>query len=247
MLKDKPNIIKLAKEFADICHKNKIWYTLDNGSLLGAVREKGMIPWDDDFDVMMTWESYKQLKKKFPQRVINTDNQGYPLLIPKFMKNKKDYLKSAVFVDIFIVVPTTMKKIKKYRSFKNKTRFAIQCVHSSWKPYNFASKFFKIISFPIKSFFKRMTIEEAVKLLNTKKHEVYFTIDNPVDLLKVNLQKNISFKRIKKRFENFNVYLPIEYEDILRQKYGNDYMIPNKNHRSFEHINAVSIVKVKRK
>lgn len=248
MWKDRPQVLKLAKEFVDICENNNIWYTVDNGSLLGAIRHQGMIPWDDDFDVMMTYESYLILKKLFPQRVIDTDDKGYPLLIPKFMKNKNNFLSSAVFVDIFLVVATNKKAVKKYRSFINKTRFAMQTVHSDWIAFNFGSKFLKVISWPFKWIPRRLTTQWAVKTLGVepKNANVFFTIDNPIDPLKINWQKSLSMKTKKIKFENFEVNVPIEFHDFLIQKYGLDYMMPNNQARSIEHVNAISIVKVKR-
>ena len=249
MIEDRADIIKLAKEFVSLCDKNNIWYAADNGTLLGAIREKGMIPWDDDFDVMMTWDSFKELKSQFPNRVIDTDNDGYPLLIPKFMKNKDEFLTSAVFVDIFIVVQVNKKSVKKFRSFKNKTRFAMQTIHSDFIAFNFGSKVFKFFSRPFKKVPRRMTIKEAVKILKVPKTraEAYYTIDNPIDPKKINWQENISFKTKKKKFDKFTISVPIEYESILKNKYGDNYMIPNKQARSIEHVNAISIVKVKRK
>lgn len=249
MWKDRPDVIKLAKEFVTICEKENIWYTVDNGSMLGAIRHGGMIPWDDDFDAMMTYDSYLELKKKYPNRVIDTDEKGYPLLIPKFMTDKSKFLESAVFVDIFIVVPTTLKAAKKYRSFRNKTRFAMQTVHSDWIAFNLGSKILKVISWPFKKIPKRIEIKEAVDMLKVPKKEVeaYFTIDNPIDPFDINWQEKLSFKTKKVKFENFKVNVPVEFDAILKQKYGNDYMVPNKHARSIEHVNAISIVKVKRK
>lgn len=246
MWKDRPEVIELAREFAQLMEKHDIWYTVDCGSMLGAIRNEGMIPWDDDFDVMMTWESFQKLKKAFPDRVIDTDEKGYPLLIPKFMKNKNDFLKSAVFVDIFLVVRTNEKKIQEYTSFRNKTRFAMQCVHSKWHAFNFGSKFLKVISWPFKWIPKRMTYKEAYETLFDPKGNYAYTIDNPIDPIKINKHKLFSLARKRVKFEDFEVYVPIEYRRILINKYGKNYMSPNNQERSIEHVNAISIVKVKR-
>lgn len=53
-------LIEMIAEVDRVCRKNKIQYSLDGGTLLGAVRDHGVIPWDDDADVIFTREEYSK-------------------------------------------------------------------------------------------------------------------------------------------------------------------------------------------
>ena len=56
-------MLELVLEIDEICKKHNITYYLTGGSVLGAVRHKGFIPWDDDVDIMMTRDAFNQFCK----------------------------------------------------------------------------------------------------------------------------------------------------------------------------------------
>ena len=56
---------ELLKKFDSFCKENNVRYFLSNGTLLGAVKYKGFIPWDDDIDVLVPREDYDSLIELF--------------------------------------------------------------------------------------------------------------------------------------------------------------------------------------
>lgn len=77
-------IYELLYVLDDFCKENNIRYFLSDGTLLGAIRHQGIIPWDDDADVMMERSEYELFKRLITKRPLN----GYKAYC---IDNTKDY------------------------------------------------------------------------------------------------------------------------------------------------------------
>ena len=106
----------LLEVFAEICEKHNLKYFLDAGTLIGAMRHKGFIPWDDDLDVGMPVKDYKKFLKiaerELPDGILLQTPKKYPGVPVPYAKlrdrhsfycesNSVAQLPCGIFMDIF--------------------------------------------------------------------------------------------------------------------------------------------------
>ena len=92
-------LFDMLMDIKRVCEKHNITFLLSGGSMLGAVRHKGFIPWDDDLDIMMLRSEYV----KFREAVLSEMTDKYDLVEPldgKYTNKKpKLFLKNSVFTE----------------------------------------------------------------------------------------------------------------------------------------------------
>ncbi len=126
--------LDLLAEFDRVCKKHGLTYFADGGTLLGAVRHQGFIPWDDDVDVIMYREDYEKLAKVAEQEFQHpyffqspyTDpglvtggsklRNSNTTLISDF-DHKRPFRNKGIFIDIFILdnLPDSEFQMKIYK------------------------------------------------------------------------------------------------------------------------------------
>lgn len=86
--------LELLAEFDAFCEKNNIEYVLGGGSLLGAVRHKGFIPWDDDADVMMMRDQYERFLDLAYEQGVGEDRKVVSTRDKSFARNYARYVRT---------------------------------------------------------------------------------------------------------------------------------------------------------
>lgn len=124
--------LQILKKIREICDKNNITYFLIGGTLLGAVRHEGFIPWDDDLDIAMFREDYERFIKiaqkelKAPFCITSLFNSEHKMLFSKVFKTDTIYceggegeslFKQGLWVDIFpidLIKKNNIEEAKKH-------------------------------------------------------------------------------------------------------------------------------------
>ncbi len=121
-------VYEILLQFSRLCQRHGLTYYLCGGTLLGAIRHKGFIPWDDDIDVMMPTEDYLKFIELAPRTLpagyvlqcSSTEDQ-FPFLFAKVCNsaipfdNGMVYRPAGIFIDVFPVsyckTPTKLRRI----------------------------------------------------------------------------------------------------------------------------------------
>ena len=245
--------LDILAELDRVCRKNNLKYMLFDGSLLGAIRHKGIIPWDDDIDVMMMREDYekfrkianKELKKPyFFQTSLNDDlfrglgqirnSETTAIMLSEF--NRK--ANQGIFIDIFIVdkLPKSKlkRKIQKRRCTFMKSLLRFQKVYECHETHSVKQKiirgllnvFYGIVGY--KRFFRHY--EKVCMKYNNTDSDEYNIVEYAYDDRIIHGEQFM--ETIDYDFEYMKVPGPKMGEDFLTDYFGNwkKFVVGNDDH-----------------
>lgn len=234
--------LQILDVVASFCEKHGINYWLDCGTLLGAIRHGGYIPWDDDIDLGMLRDDYNKFMYLF-----NKENEQYKFYC---VENKKDFnypygkvldtetvlyepdkkhgKKISINIDVFVYdnAPDDDKKVDKmYRkrdfyTILNSVKISPVATTKKFHITNIVRiPCYYILKLLSKAYFSKKIIDNSKKYnnVNTKR------IGNFTSYKKIIVDKKVFSKFTKIKFEGKLYSAPIGYKDWLQEFYG-DYM-----------------------
>lgn len=232
--------LDLLAQVQNICKKHDIDYFAADGTLLGAIRHGGFIPWDDDIDVMMSRENYikfckfakKELKAPYFLQTEETDptsilglakiRNSDTTMILKAHEYRNFKFNQGCFIDIFpldniLDSENERKKFqKKLSRLKERARILRNRFHQD---YNDKSILKKILSkVPIKNYYylKFEKVCQKYNHLNTKNCACIFYKPERVDFFS---NKSLLKKELFD-FEFLKIPVPTAYDELLTITFG---------------------------
>lgn len=94
-------LFEMLLDFKRVCDKHNVKYMLSDGSILGAVRHNGFIPWDDDIDIFLTRENYQKFVDFCMDELKDKYMLGEPLSKGYYFKYPKLFLKNSCLTEIY--------------------------------------------------------------------------------------------------------------------------------------------------
>lgn len=231
----------ILKEIERIAQKYGVIYYLAYGSVIGAVREKGFIPWDTDADIMIDINSYerfetaleRELDPKYKLKNYRTDPSSSLLFSRVVLSHEAGIV---IHVDLFPMVGAPKGKLKQRLFIKtarliNQLFFVKQVdpkfnYRAQKKKRSFAT-LLKLIVRPIPTSLLIYSYKKLAKLYPVKDATHLFNLGGTYGEKELILKKWLS-EPVYLTFETEKLPLPKEYELYLTFIYG-DYMTPREN------------------
>lgn len=249
--------LDMLKEFDRVCRKNNINYVLVGGSMLGAIRHKGYIPWDDDADIAMLREDYNKFKRVCSEmnpeicyfQDHETDKEyrwGYGKLRrtgTTYVRVGQEHLKckTGIFVDVFpmddIPKSTLGQMLQDFHCFC--LRKILWSEVGKMNTSGFMKQWFTLLSkIPTSFVYKQLNF--YIKKSNSTSDHLVRTLMFPASgkLYRISpikerygMPKKWFLEREEYEFEGCKFFGTKDYDAILKHFYGNYMELPPEDKR----------------
>lgn len=231
-----------------LCNEYGLKYWIDYGTLLGAVRHKGFIPWDDDIDIAMYREDYDKLieicREKPHDRYCLSCVETDPDCMYPFGKMIDTYtvlfelgnegIRTGVYIDLFPYDGAPMDEMRRKKAFKKLNTYG------HWRKYQLPMKeaplsikrifvlaLRGIIKLLPKQYFTKKIVQNARRYADPES-EYVSALTDPFSYGNWVVRKDLFKEQTRLEFEGKFYNAPKAYDEWLRIQYGDYMVIPPK-------------------
>lgn len=250
------DMLNMLETLAEVCEANGLRYYLDGGTLIGAARHKGFIPWDDDIDVMMPKPDLIRLKeitggKLGSYHLADPADQEYDLAEIWMICNDKYIFYNTMngvikpmFIDIEPMVgfPDTEEEIHKtFRNLKIYRSLLQCCKGKAWHGSSFPVKVYHLL---LRPFVKLVGYRRIFEKLEAEKDKYSFeekeyvgNMCSPVARWRGRVRREDYTRPNSLEFEGRMYSVPGNYVEYLEPLYGKNCTtkLPPEESRHSEH------------
>lgn len=248
--------LEIMQSIHDFCTANNIHYSISGGTLLGAVRHEGYIPWDDDIDCMMPRPDYERFVKSFnknqnsPLKVLSSYNDKFFFQpFAKVVNTKTSLIEHedrpqpnlGIYVDIFPIdgLPNNENEREKYwNMIAKKKNFSTVIYASSKKNEHSIKKIIRLILFILfRPFPANWYANKLHKLGMKNSFEGSNFVANSIFGYhkKEQMPKNIFDSYVLLKFEDRKFYAVKDYNTYLSNLFGDYMQLPPKEKQISKH------------
>lgn len=233
------NLLMLLNKFHQLCIDNGIKYSLHGGSLLGAVREKGFIPWDDDADVTMTRDNYEKFRM-----CMNDANLDSCIILDEITDNSPMVWMRAddggmVWIDIFIYDYISESWLAQKMKFimlvfflgwlRTKERMNVARMYGHFTGWKYCIMYvLYLLGKPISRLHKNKIRDYFVANFLCGSKKLMVRSNDKYIALKCFISEEAISKYMEVPFEDITLMIHAGYDEILKSSYGSNYMNPIK-------------------
>ena len=256
----------ILKFFRDVCESNNLRYYLAYGTLIGAIRHQGFIPWDDDIDVMMPREDYYKLveiisnsQHEYYRLVAMETNDSFTAPLPKIIDSRTclvqhyDYLEKVdlgVYIDIFMLDGARNSYDDALKWYDQSFKY-----YKDWRKADLAlfppgkSKLYGVLRY-IKNFpYKIHPISFYLQRMKENNSRFSFYDCDYVSTLEVGTlpstkciwPKDYFEPGIKKEFEGEEFIVPNNFDSVLKSEYGDYMKLPPAEKQKPHHVYTLMV------
>ena len=245
--------LEILKEIDSFCGEKGIHYSLYDGTLLGAVRHQGFIPWDDDIDICMERSEYERFiqewEKEAPKGLLLQNKENTPAFTQSFTKIRKEHTTflqderergkyhTGIFVDVFPIDHMPSEKIQKLFYLWDCMNY--QLLTREFVP-NSGNTLVKTVSRAVLAVTpkeKRKTQRDRLFnriLKRSRKSDPMVGIET-VEWARIPLPSDLMDEYIEVPFEGQNFMCVAKWDELLRRHMGDYMTLPPESERTWKH------------